>query len=90
VNGIPFLLEFADNWPFFIKNNLLTDKLIELADSNIIVDQTKALKILSNKHICLPQTMYDYQVAFLKLQDKTIVKDTLKDFLFISSYIGQT
>jgi len=36
--GNQFVLEFANAWPFFLKNELLIDELIRLSQTNLIME----------------------------------------------------
>lgn len=56
----------------------------------MIVEQTKALKTLSNKNMFHPELLENYQRSFLKLTDKSVVKACLMDFLQINSLIGHS
>lgn len=58
--GSAFLLEFANSWPFFLKNELLIDELVSLTKTSLIVEQTRALRILTNKNVFHPQLLQKY------------------------------
>lgn len=58
--GSAFLLEFSNNWPFFLKNDRLIDELIALTKTSLILEQTRALRILTNKNVFHPQLLQRY------------------------------
>jgi hypothetical protein len=86
--GDKFILEFADHWPFFLKNNTLTDQLVALSSTNLIMEKGKAIKILANKNIFHPDLLQSYFNSFMAMTDKNTVKKILKDFLSTFSYVG--
>ena len=88
--GNQFLLDFANHWPFFLQNDSLISELVQLCSTNLIGEQSKALKILSNKNMVNPALLRNHFDTFIKMKDKSNVKPILNNFISTCAYIGLT